>query len=530
MIIGSLLTQTASLRPDHVALVEGERTLTFREWNLLVNRVAHGLESLGIGIGDPVAGLLYNSIELATLYLATQKIGAVFVPLNFRLAANEVAGIVDDAGVKVLVYDSRLGSVVHQAAAAWNSPVQRITVGAPMTTDEYSWDVILGNSADHEPQHPIDPDDVSLFMYTSGTTGAPKGVVLSHRSQWINTLLCAIELGIQPDDVTLHIAPLYHVAAYHVFFLPHLLRGATQVLMRHFVPEAVIQSLATHHITTLLGVPTQYTRLADTFPDDLPTELCLRMAVTTGAPIQPRVADWVRRHLTPNLYNVYGLTESTSLITILPPDQWGRFERGNCLGRTLIGMETKVVDPENRTTVADRGEPGELVVRGPKLMDGYHQQAEKTKARLQDGWLYTGDIVCQDEDGFFYLIDRVDDMINSGGEKIFPLEVERILNEHPGISQTAVVGIDDPVYGQSIKAFIVPCNNDLTIEEIERYCKEHPGLANFKRPRSIEIVPELPASPSGKILKKILRGGFVHGQVLDLESSTLSGGQTRTSI
>jgi fatty-acyl-CoA synthase len=323
----------------------------------------------------------------------------------------------------------------------------------------------------------------------------------------LNTVFCALEMGLTPADRTLHIAPLFHVAAFHVMFLPHVLVGASNIVVRKFAPQAVLDAVRKHEITTLLAVPTQFDRLAVEISDAVHVAKSLRLALNTGAPIKRHTADAIRRKITPSLGAVYGLTESSSLLTILLPEE---LERRGCdfIGRPLVGVEIRVVevrDPPDVNAEAVPGTPGILIARTSKLMDAYLHQPEKTAETIRDGWLITGDIVLEDADGFFQLIDRADDMIRSGGENIYPQEVERILLQHPGVADCAVIGVQDEEWGESVKAFVVRRDAGLTAEQLDAFCLDG-RLARYKRARMIEFVGEIPRNPSGKILRNLLRG------------------------
>jgi fatty-acyl-CoA synthase len=342
-------------------------------------------------------------------------------------------------------------------------------------------------------------------MYTSGTTGRPKGVVLSHRAQFINSILMVAEFGLVQTDRTLHIAPLYHVAAYHVIALPHILTGAANILVRRYEAETVASIVEKENISNILGAPTHFELWASR--GRLPNSAALkrlRYAFVTGAPVRTETVEWIQARLTRGLWNVYGQTEASSLITLLPPDEMTRMGSINCIGRTLIGMETRIVSPDGPVDL-DAIEPsmGELIARGPKLMTEYYRAPEKTAAKLQDGWLRTGDLVRRDADGYHYLLGRVDDLIITGGENVYPIEIEQIIAEHKDVADCAVVGIPDPVWGQIIAAFIVPkearCDMRLLAMHLDA------RVANHKKPRRWALIDSIPRNPSGKVILRELR-------------------------
>lgn len=507
MLIGRLLYETARRWPDNVAIVDGDTVLTYAMWNRQVNAVARNLAArLGVRKGDRVGIIAYNSAEQLTAAMAIFKLGAVYVPINFRLSVDEFRYQIEDAGLTVLFFDTDLADTVLACASLVKTLVAFRPAGSlPQSVVHYA---NLEGDVLQEPGVSVAPDDPSLIMYTSGTTGRPKGVVLSQRAQYLNTVFCALELGLTPTDRTLHIAPLFHVAAFHVMLLPHVLVGAANVIVRRFEAQTVVDALRKFEITTLLAVPTQFDRMADEIPDDAHVGKSLRLALNTGAPIKKRTADAIRRKITPSLGSVYGLTESSSLLSILMPEEFDR--RGaNCIGRPLVGVEIRVVDIRDELDVdaeVPKGTRGILIARTDKLMDEYLHRPDKTAQTIREGWLITGDVVIEDQDGYFQLVDRADDMIRSGGENIYPQEVERVLLQHQGVADCAVIGIADEEWGERVKAFVVRRDSEVSAEQLDAFCLDG-RLARYKRPRTIEFVSEIPRNPSGKILRVALRSG-----------------------
>jgi len=508
MDLGQMLYQTSKRWPNKLAIIQDDVALTYDKWNREVNKVSQMLRSIGIKKGDRIATFMYNSWEYVTICLGTQKIGAVLVPLNYRLSAEEIKLILNDCEAKVLIFDSELAEPVSLCKGALTSIEHFVYVGEQTVNipkGSASLPSILTGIGTAEPGVEVADEDLSIIMYTSGTTGLPKGIMLNHQHQWINTMSCALEMGFTCFDRTLHIAPLYHVAAYHVFFLPHLLVGGTNIILQRFDPKRVFELIERNRVTTLLAVPTQYDLLAAGRQEfDLSS---LRLVATTGAPIKFKTVEWVRANVCQKMWNVYGLTESTSLITILSPDEFKRMGEVNCIGRAFLNMEVRLVPPNDPSpdNEVPEGTPGLLITRGPKLMLGIYKDNAKTAESMKEGWLYTGDIARKDSDGYYYLVDRQKDMIISGGENIFPQEVERVLDTHPGVLESAVVGVPDPKWGELVKAFIVAKADNVTSEDIERYCLEGGRLARYKRPRIIEFVREIPKTPSGKILRRMLK-------------------------
>jgi fatty-acyl-CoA synthase len=506
MLIGRILCETARRWPDNIAIVEGEDLLSYSQWNRRVNAVAHSLaKRVKVCKGDRVGILAFNSTDQLTAAMAIQKLGAVYVALNYRLSIDELRYQIEDSGLNVLFFDEELVDTVLPS-----SDIVRTLIvmrhGDDLPAGAMSFSELEGGRTE-EPFVAIEPNDSSLIMYTSGTTGRPKGVVLSHRAQYLNTLYCALEMKLGPDDRTLHIAPLFHVAAFHVMLLPHVLVGATNYVIRKFEPQTAVETIRTHKITTLLAVPTQYDRMAAEISDAAAqVGSSIRFAFNTGAPIKQRTVDAIRRKITPRLGAVFGLTECSSLLSILFPEELER--RGSdCIGRSLVGVEIRVVaicDELDVNAVVPRGEAGILIGRTEKMMDGYLHRADKTAETIKDGWLVTGDVVVEDEDGYLRLVDRADDMIRSGGENIYPQEVERVLLQYSGVVDCAVIGVADEEWGERVKAFIVRGSPDVTAEALDAFCLDG-KLARYKRPKIIEFVSDIPRNPSGKILRKMLR-------------------------
>jgi long-chain acyl-CoA synthetase len=505
VLLGTALSEAARRTPAAEAIVDGGQRWTYARWNAEVNRVAHGLAHLGIGVGDRVACSLTNRVELLTLMFAAQKLGALAVPLNFRLTPAELDVIAADCTPRAWCFESLTAPMLAETAAARDGGIEWIACDgdSPFAARPYAG---LLRGAEGEPAAPrIGEGDASLIMYTSGTTGKPKGVVLSHRAQFVNSLLMLAELGLTAAERTLHIAPLYHVAAYHVIALPLLLTGGANVLVRRYSADTVAAHLEEEGITSVLGAPTHFELWAA--QGRLPGEAArqrLRSAYITGAPARAETVAWIRERLTPGLWNVYGQTEASSLITLLPPAQMHRMGALNCIGRNLIGMETRIVAPGEQYRDGDaQPDIGELIARGDKLMTHYYGAPEKTAAKLREGWLYTGDLVQRDADGYYYLIGRADDLIITGGENVYPLEIEQVLVEAPGVADCAVVGVPDPVWGQVVAAFLVPQGNTCEVRAVARLAESR--LATHKRPRRWAVIDAVPRNPSGKVLLRELR-------------------------
>ncbi len=499
---GDFLARNARLWPGRVGLEDAGRAWTFAAWDARVNRLANALAGRGIGRGERVAILSHNREELVTAYLAAQKIAAVPVPMNFRLAGGEIAHILDDAGARLLFVETDLADAAGEAAAG--RPVTLVEIGGRRLRGAQAFEAFLANGRDAEPGVPVREDDVACFLYTSGTTGQPKGVAHTHAAHVALSIGCVMEYGLARSDRALDIAPLYHVAGMQSWFLPHLSVSATNVLMRRYDPEAAVRATAEAAITSLYAVPTQVVTMLQA--PDLPRLRfpALRRLVTGGAASSAANLALAAEAFTPRVYNRYGQTEASCALTLHPEDAGGRLGSvGKPTHRTEVRL--RPLDDAAGQRACGPGEVGEILLRGPQVMREYHGKPEETAAALRGGWLRTRDLASRDAEGFYTIRGRLDDLIISGGENIYPREVEAVLQGHPGVLQAAVVGSPDPTWGEVVTAFIVRRDPRLTEEVVMAYCRASRDLAPFKRPRVVRFVDALPSNPSGKFVVSELR-------------------------
>jgi len=381
----------------------------------------------------------------------------------------------------------------------------------------HHFDTLADKTVDGGQRWPIPSSEhLSALVYTSGTTGRPKGVMHSHINDVAIAMNCVMEYGLRHSDIALHIAPLYHVGGMQAFFIPHMMVGGTNVVLGYYEPLKTLETVQAERVTTLFAVPTQIQEmlLHPSFGSfDVSS---LRMITTGGAAIAAVTMERVIREFCPSIFNGYGMTEA-SLALLLHPEQ-ALSHLGSCGKPTLISTCRVIAHREQDDAAPDdlagAGEIGQLVVRGPQVMYGYWNNPAETAKKLRSGWLYTGDLVSRDEQGFFYFRGRVDDMIVSGGENIYPREVEEILYRCPGVVEAAVIGLPDARWGSIVTAFVVRRTADLTAAMIDAFCQASPDLANFKRPRRIEFIDALPTNPSGKVLKRELLARYA-GTVAD---------------
>lgn len=487
--------------------------MTYAGFDRSIDAFALALRRMKVGVGDRVAISLANRPELLIAFFACQKLGAVAVLLNYGLMARELQIIAQDCRPSVWLYDEFSVNSLRVSLDRVGLPASAlISCGAARISGSCSYRELTGGVSDGGMESPdITPAAPSLIMYTSGTTGNPKGVVLSHAAQWINTILMVAELLYRGSDRALHVAPLYHVAAFHVVALPVLFTGGCNILVKKYDAAAVDALVAETKPTTILGAPTHFEMWSRSKSPRDPVAAGeargrIRHLMFTGAPIRVDTLAWMKETLSDQIWNVYGQTEACSLITIVPPEQLSRMSAVNCIGRPLLGMDVALaaVDGHDAGEAAGARRRGELISRGPKMMSEYYQLPAKTKEKFVDGWLRTGDLVEVDNDGYYYYLGRVDDLIITGGENVYPSEVEDILMSHPKIEDCVVAGLADDVWGQMIAAYVVPGAASPSLAELTEFSKQN--LATHKRPRQWYLVDEIPRSPAGKVLVKALRG------------------------
>lgn len=484
---------------------------TYAELGERVERLAMGLADAGVGAGDVVAYQLFNGPEFALLYLATQACGAVGSPVNFRLAAGETAAILNSSGAKVFVYDTSLRHVVGDALArSSHTPAVLAAVGdgepvAAARARTLRFEALV---ADHAslPDRPRTVWDETTRLYTSGTTGMPKGVPLNSLIEVLSAHDVIMQFPLTPEDKTLNMTPWFHRGGtYSGGPNPTFYVGAQAVPLRRFDPDLTLDYTARYGITFLVGAPTNLKMLADAQerkPRDLSS---LRGVVTMGSPLEREAALRYQELLTPRIFNGYGTTEGFWNTLLRPVDLP---QRAGAAGRACIDDDVAVVKlfddrlaEADETVARDGRELGEVIIRSPKCAYAYAGAPELEAKKYHDGWLHAGDVATWDEDEVVTIVGRRDDMVISGGENVHPVQVEGVLNQHPGVSDSLVVGVPHETWGQMVVAYVVPADGEPpSADTLDAYCREHPMLAHFKRPRAYRFVTELPLSATGKKL------------------------------
>ncbi len=491
-----VLAHHAARTPDKPAAIFGDVVLTYREMLDRSAAVAGGLRSLGVDRGDVVGLLAYNSADFLVTIFAVNHIGAVAMPINWRLAAAEVQYILEHSQAVALVADDATLPIATEATAAIDS-IARIDLANGDAERWTSFDELATHGA--VPPVSAEGDDLHRLMYTSGTTGRPKGVMLSHANlAWKNYAHVA-EMGFTSADVGLACGPLYHVGALDLITTSMLAVGATTIIHRTFDPQAVAEEIEHSGITAMWTAPAMVRAVLDLSGVDDRDLSSLRLIIAGGEKMPLPYIDRLRRTFPSAwLADAYGLTETVSGDTFLDPDSTIS-KLGSC-GRPCQYLELDIWDPDGKTVPA--GEPGEVVLRGPKVFKGYWRDPEATERAFAGGWFHTGDVGIRDADGYLYIVDRLKDMIVSGGENIATSEVERVLYEHDEVVEVAVVGRPHERWGEVPIAFVV-LRSPVAPEVLIEHCRGQ--LAKFKVPTDVIVIDELPRNPSGKVLKRELR-------------------------
>lgn len=506
MNVGYLLVLNANRYPDKTAIVYKDQQISYRELNRKVNCLANSLLNLGIIKGDRVGYLFPNCNQIVELYLALQKIGAIAVPLNHRLVSREVKCLVDSAECKAFVYSEIYDQTVSAVKNDFNT-VKLVIRSGISPSDECSFEQLYVNDNHNEPEVTVERTDLARIQFTGGTTGRSKGVMRTHENDIFQTIsvMTQNKLGANPDEVVMTQCPLHHQAGI-TWFLTVIATGAQIVICDAFDPVEILKQIEKYKVTYLLLLPpSTYLRLIDipTFKEfDLSTVKLVQMSAGGTSPeIILRVYEAF-----PNCEINYGWGQTetgagtSSVITLEMARQ--RSEKIKSVGRPMPLFEMRIVDENGKDVKV--GEVGECIAKGPCVMSGYYNQPELTAMNLKDGWVYTGDMFKQDEDGYFYIMDRKKDMIKPGGENVFAQEVESVIRSHPAIHDCAVIGVPDRKFGEAVMAVIkLRAGYTATVEEIQEHCKAQ--LSSYKKPKYIEIVDSFPVDSAGKIQKYMLR-------------------------
>lgn len=505
MVVGDWLARRAQLTPHKVALVDaagGGRTITYREWNRAANRTARFLsERLGVGKGDRVAVLAMNRVEYLDVWFACGKLGAVLQNLNWRLTPAELGALVADAAPRALLYDAQFVEQVRglRAQAPGVAHYVAFDRDAPAAPDDPALDE--RERCPDTPPAPVELawDDPWVICYTGGTTGTPKGALLTHRSITWNAVNTVASWGLTPADVAILNAPLFHTGGLNVLTAPLVHIGGTSVVCRSFDAGQVFDLVERAGVTLFFGVPTMFVALQQHPRWPAADFSRLRLIISGGAPCpQPVFERFWERGL--DFKTGYGLTEAGPNIFWLPPEDVRR--KPGAVGFPLLHVDVRVVDQHGRTCPDDQ--PGELLIRGPHLFAGYWNRPEESAAALAGGWLHTGDLARRDAEGCYAIVGRIKDVIISGGENIYPAEIESVMAAHPAVAEAALIGVPDATWGEVGRALVaLRPGAALQPGELLAFCGAR--LARYKLPKSVVVLPELPKTAAGKIDKRALQ-------------------------
>ena len=504
--VGEWITKWAKIQPDKTAIISEDVPYTYLDFKIQVNRLSNFFLEQGLKKGDRVAVLLRNCRQFLEIFFALSGIGGILVPLNWRLALPELEFIMSDSGSDFTIFDyeflesaeklrKRLPVNTHVVCTSGEGQRRGET---PHWAIDYQAAVASCLGSPPKLQWSAGDDDPHILMYTSGTTGLPKGAVLSHRKTFFNVLNASIYYDLSKHDASIVGRPLFHSGGLIVDMAPVIYRGGTVIIKKRFTPEEILTTVEKHRVTLLELPATVFSFILNECKPEEHDLSSLKCCFTGGERVPVSLLrDYAEKGIP--LSQVYGLTEASTLFW-LPMEK--AVEKMGSVGQPVMHSEVEIVDEEDRPV--KMGETGEVVVKGPIVMNGYWNRDDLTDEVIKDGWFYTGDLARMDEDGFVYIVDRKKDMFISGGENVYPAEIEKVLLGHPGIADAAVVGVSDKKWIEVGKAFLV-AREGITLDagEIHRFLEEN--LAKYKIPKYIELVERLPKTASGKIKKAGLR-------------------------
>ena len=498
--LSELWSGAASQFAQKTAVIYADRTYTYADVDRLVRAFAGSLQSRrGVGPGDRVALIMPNCLHSIVCYLGAIRAGAIALPVNVRLKAEEMRFILEDAAPKMAVVHRTTWPTVQKATEGLIPPERTVSVDFAEDGLVPIEDLTEGDVA---PQ-PVEaqPDDVAAIIYTSGTTGLPKGAMITHGNVLFNVQATIHGHGFRPDDIHILVVPLFHVTGLNTVMPTAFHQGVPLVVTTAIAPREILELIDRHRATTFFGVPTTMILLAQTPRIERYDLSSLRLIAYSGAPMPVRTIERLRELFSGvRLHNFFGLTETTSVTTVLPDDQ--ALVRPESIGRPVPGLEARIA--EDNANELPAGQVGELLIRGPSVVKGYYNRPEATAEAIVDGWLHTGDNAYIDEEGYVFLQGRKKELIIVGGENVYPVEIENVLTRHPSVAEAAAIGVSHKVFGEVVKAVVV-CQPGAQVEarELKRFCSER--LASYKVPQSFEVRDALPRNPSGKVVKRELQ-------------------------
>jgi long-chain acyl-CoA synthetase len=512
MGIGNILRRSAFNNANKTALVFENQRMNYGELNQRVNCLANSLLQMGLLKGDRVAVLLHNGPEFFEAYFACAKSGAIFVPINNLFQQKELMQVFQYIEPRFLIYDDEFSGIVQSTLPELKFLEFPIALRS-QSAGRKNYGKLIDRGDGKEPNVDIADDDIVNIFLTSGTTGRPKGAMRTHRHDVSNMMSSALELGIRHDDRALFLFPFYHVT--YADNLRHILMANTIVIRREgkFNPEKVLDILSAERITTCQFVPTMISAMLQAENPGRYDLSDLRLIIYAASPMPVELLKKAMNRFTCQFVQMYGQTETGPCTTVLRPEDHmlegseAQTARLASAGRAVFNYEIRIIDGMGSDVAT--GEVGEIIVRSEAMTVGYWNLPEKTAETIKEGWLYTGDFGRFDEDGYVFIVDRKDDMIISGGKNIYPREIEEVIYTHEAVLEAAVIGVPDDYWGESVKALVVLKEGACATEdEIIDLCKK--TIASYKKPRSVEFVQQLPKSPTGKILKRVIKSQYRH--------------------
>jgi len=507
--LGQQFKANAKKFPNTVAFKDAKRSFTYPETNARVNQLCHSLLSMGLAKGDKIAVLMENSVEICEIFLATAKTGLVIVPINFRLVAGEIEYIVKNSDAKTLIADLEFVPTVDQIRAGLKdiAPGRYISVGGE--ADGYiEYEGFIQDSAEEEPDTVVDPEDTWVLIYTSGTTGVPKGVVRSHESHVAFYLINAVDFGFSEHDICLNVMPLCHINSIFFTFIFTYIGGSVYIHpARSFKAGEVLETVERERITFISLIPTHYNIILNAAAEERSRDVSsIRKLLCSSAPVRKdmklAILDFFKGV---ELYEGYGSTEA-GIVTVLKPED--QIRKLGSIGFESLGTDFVKLMGEDGKEV-EVGEVGELYSRGPMLFDEYYKMPERTADSFIGDWFSAGDMATVDNDGFYSIVDRKNNLIITGGEHVYPSEVEGVIGNHPGVFDVAIIGLPDEKWGERVTAVVVPkANAHIDEEAIIDFCWDK--VARYKRPKRVIFITddEMPRTLSGKKLHRALRERF----------------------
>jgi fatty-acyl-CoA synthase len=501
MNVGDWIKKWSLLQPQKKALYFEDRPFTYQEVNHRTNQLCHLLLKLGVMKGDRIAVLLYNCHQYVEIFLALSKIGAILVPLNWRLAGPELEFILQDSGSRTLIFQREFEEVVASIRSHLHfSDGNYLTIGQPCPDWATDYEKTISGKPTSEPSvnGPVGDEDPHIIMYTSGTTGVPKGAVLSHRKTFFNVLNADIVYNLTSKDIIIVSRPMFHSGGLLVEAAPVLYKGGTLVLRKRFRPNEILETIQKYHVTMLELAATVYQFIlndCDLSQYDLSSVRCF----FTGGERIPiaMLKEYRRKGIT--ISQIFGQTEASTIAFLSPEEAAHKI---GAVGRPVFHGEVRIVDKTGKDVKP--GEVGEIIVEGPTLMSEYWNRPDLTAETIRNGWLYTGDLAKTDEEGYIYIVDRESDMYISGGENVYPAEIEKIFFTHPKVLDAGVVGVPDEKWGEVGKAYVVlKPGETMTEEEALKFLRGKVG--KYKIPKHVQFVEELPKTASGKIQRFLLK-------------------------